>query len=70
MAKFQQNINILWYFQIYLNFYIENLAFILPFSLFESLAFFEFAYGQIWPFHFLGPGNPFSEGGCTEQDAY
>jgi hypothetical protein len=34
------------------------LAFIWPFSPFEILAFFETAYGQIWPFYFLGPGNP------------
>ncbi len=36
------------------------MAFIWPFSLFENLAFFETAYGQIWPFYFLGPGNPAS----------
>jgi hypothetical protein len=29
-----------------------------PFSSIEDLAFFETAYGQIWPFYFLGPGNP------------
>jgi len=23
-----------------------------------NLAFFETAYGQIWPFNFFGPGNP------------
>jgi hypothetical protein len=29
-----------------------------PLSPFENLAFFEAAYGQIWPFNFFGLGNP------------
>ena len=41
----------------YLNF-IKNLVFNWPFFIFEDLAFFETAYGQIWPFYFFGPGNP------------
>jgi len=42
-----------------------NLAFIWPFFIFQDLAFFESAYGQIWPnlakfglFNFFEPGNP------------
>jgi len=36
------------------------LAFIWPFSFFffGDLAFFETAYGQIFPFLLFGPGNP------------
>ncbi len=38
-----------------------------PFSPFENLAFFETAYGQIWPFYFLGPGNPVTYA-CDERN--
>jgi hypothetical protein len=36
------------------------LAFIWPFFIFQDLAFFETAYGQIWPFNFFWTwhGNP------------
>jgi len=37
---------------------VKNLAFIRPFFIFEYLAFFETASGQIWPFNFFRPGNP------------
>jgi hypothetical protein len=30
----------------------------LVFFTLSNLAFFKTAYGQIWPFYFLGPGNP------------
>ncbi len=33
------------------------MAFIWPFFIFEDLTFFEYAYGQIWPFNFYGPGK-------------
>ena len=26
--------------------------------IFENLSLLETAYGQIWPLHFIGPGNP------------
>ncbi len=35
--------------------FIENLAYI---RLFPILAFIKTAYDQMWPFLFLGPGNP------------
>ncbi len=36
------------------------MAFIWPFSIFQDLAFFEAAYGQIWPFLFLWTWQPWS----------
>ena len=58
MNKYEQNLKI---FNGMLNFNLVVTNSWRKFGLylvFEDFAYFGTAYGQIWPFHFFGPGNP------------
>jgi len=55
MSKFQTFYEILHFNLVILTNFLKE---IWPFFTFPDLAFFETAYGQIWPFNFFEPGNP------------
>jgi hypothetical protein len=56
--NFYKKYKIFCYSKIYLIYFGKFSLKIWPFFTFENLAFLETTNGQIWPFYFLGPGNP------------
>ncbi len=65
-ANFKHFRNCKFQFSYFNKFIKGNVAFIWPFFIFQDLALFETAYGQIWPFSFFEPGNPALKFSCNE----